>query len=199
MRGLAVLAMLCFALPRAEAVFVTFSGVITEATFTNNNPGLTIFPTLPAVGTPFTGSFSYAVPLGVRTMSIGITIGTHPYFVVGSFPQFTNGDLVDTINASGDAIVGQQVISIHLIDPTGQAFQPGDPAVPTSLNAADWTTGSMQILDRSWTINTLIAVHGTVGASVPDSGSTALMLGAAFAALAGLGRWLRFSSSCSAC
>ena len=165
LRAFAALALLCFALPRAEAVSINFSGIITEISVAQNpaspphEPRFSPF----SVGAPFTGQFSYAVPITPLSMTISIAIGGGELLAIGSLPPSFDGNS-SVIQAGAFSGVGSVSVGITLNDPMGQM------------------SGSFTYIDRAGFMGDVITVRGVIGA-VSDDGSAAMLLAIGFCAL----------------
>ncbi len=164
------------ALPRAEAVQIMFSGVITEVS-AFYDPASSYRPPMPnvSVGDAFTGIFSYSLNFpaqGIAAMSITVTSGNWQRAVMTTLPFAGSGYIFFETSGIG--------MGVSLIAP------PGESSTATWGNFVERQFFGSNNSAGVW-------VRGTVadpnlnrelaGVNVPDAGSTTLMLGLSIAAL----------------
>jgi hypothetical protein len=173
-RGLAVLALLCFALPCAEAVtIINFHGTISTIEV-DIGPQGQVLPRPPiAVGDVFTGSFTHDDL--TNSLSLSFVSGTWSKRLsgLGTALSLQDGE-VDKLSAHADT-AARLFLFLTLFDPSGRAYTAGQPFA--AFNPDLWTSGLIRSVERMeaspWP-SARVVVEGTI-MRVPDGGSTAVM------------------------
>jgi hypothetical protein len=192
LRACVVLALLCFALPRAEAASfesfnLNFQGIITtvEVVRTGIPSGVPSAPPPPpqvSVGDFATATLTFTREFPTSSWIASISMESGLWSAGGStgtiFVSDGTSGGTDRLTVGTD-IAARWFASISLADVTGMAYSAGAPL--QTLNGTVWTGGtfgSLQQLDPSPApafANRVVATIITL--PVPDAGSTALMLG----------------------
>jgi hypothetical protein len=165
LRGCVVLALICLALPRAEAVTIPFSGTVSLVETFYDPQGTLYRPPVPtvSVGTVITGTFTTPDIPGTGSYGVGAQGGNFVGSDSSPFISTQGGEITFSHETSG------RTIFLTLKGQTGTFGFSDRIGFPFSWwrFSADVTTASAP--------------------SVPDAGSTALMLGLSLMALAAYG------------